>query len=281
MSLSSQISIELSRDECRSESSVTIGSTRSLSLLCRRRDLLPSLLNRVLCVVNAEIVVPYPDRATEGMLQFTVDVSLSTEQAGHTSSQLCRMLERSIRDSEALDTESLCIIAGEKVWSIICDVKILNYDGNVIDACNLAAVCLSALLSLSEPLSLCLSLLTCAQMSALRAFRKPEVSVFRQDLLDSSSSAAVGATFTVVKLHNTDEREPLPLALHHTPLSITYGVLGVKQHLMAGAKLQVPSGDLLDFSHSGQSSILLLSDPTSEEEAILEGYITFSVNAHR
>jgi exosome complex component RRP45 len=50
------------------------------------------------------------------------------------------MLERSIRDSEALDTESLCIIAGEKVWSIICDVKILNYDGNVIDACNLAAV---------------------------------------------------------------------------------------------------------------------------------------------
>jgi exosome complex component RRP45 len=90
--------------------------------------------------VNAEIVVPYPDRSTEGMLQFTVDISLGTEQAGYSSSQLCRMLERSIRDSEALDTESLCIIAGEKVWSIVCDVKVLNYDGNVIDACNLAAV---------------------------------------------------------------------------------------------------------------------------------------------
>jgi tRNA(Ile2) C34 agmatinyltransferase TiaS len=89
-------------------------------------------------------------------------------------------------------------------------------------------------------------------MSALRAFRKPEVSVFRQDLLDLQNSSTVssvheagtGSTFTVVKLHNTDEREPLPLALHHTPLSITYGVLGVKQHLMAGAKQQVPHHQL-------------------------------------
>lgn len=50
------------------------------------------------------------------------------------------MLERSIRDSEAIDTESLCIIAGERVWNILCDVRVINYGGNVLDACNLATV---------------------------------------------------------------------------------------------------------------------------------------------
>ena len=33
------------------------------------------------------------------------------------------------------------------------------------------------------------------------------------------------ALHTQVKLHSSDEREPLPLALHHTPLSVTLGVL--------------------------------------------------------
>lgn len=74
-------------------------------------------------------------------------------------------------------------------------------------------------------------------MSALRAFRKPEISVFRQDLEMAFSSdggnivglAAVQdallplAVTTQVKLHSSDEREPLPLALHHTPLSVTFG----------------------------------------------------------
>jgi hypothetical protein len=75
-------------------------------------------------------------------------------------------------------------------------------------------------------------------MSALRAFRKQEISVFRQDLEVASSIEGGGnvglaavqdallplASSTQVKLHSSDEREPLPLALHHTPLSVTFGV---------------------------------------------------------
>lgn len=45
-----------------------------------------------------------------------------------------------MRDSDAIDTESLCIIAGEKVWCITCDIRVLNYSGNLTDACNIAAV---------------------------------------------------------------------------------------------------------------------------------------------
>ena len=61
-------------------------------------------------------------------------------------------------------------------------------------------------------------------MSALRAFRKPEVSVSRHDSGGAHS-------YPIIKLHNTDEREPLPLALHHIPLAITYGIIGIKHHL--------------------------------------------------
>lgn len=39
-------------------------------------------LIRVICVASGEIAVPYPDRPTEGMLRFGVDISVSTE-VGH------------------------------------------------------------------------------------------------------------------------------------------------------------------------------------------------------
>ena len=51
------------------------------------------------------------------------------------------MIERSIRESEAIDVESLCIVGGEKVWSIRCDIRVLDYDGNIIDVASMATVC--------------------------------------------------------------------------------------------------------------------------------------------
>lgn len=42
-------------------------------------------------------------------------------------------MERGLRESRAIDTEALCIVAGEKVWSIRLDLHILDDDGNLID----------------------------------------------------------------------------------------------------------------------------------------------------
>jgi exosome complex component RRP45 len=110
-----------------------------------------------------------------------------------TQAAVTRLLDRSIRESEAIDTESLCIIGGEKVWMIKCEVRIVDYGGgNAIDAALFAA------------------------MGALRAFRKPEVSAV--------SSADLGSNIRELIIHSADEREPLPLALHHTPLCVTFGV---------------------------------------------------------
>jgi exosome complex component RRP45 len=76
------------------------------------------------------------------------------ESHGVSQVQLSRLLDRSIRESDAIDTESLCIVSGEKVWLISCDVRVLDYSGgNVVDAALFAA------------------------MSAFKAFRKPEVSI--------------------------------------------------------------------------------------------------------
>ena len=102
---------------------------------------------------------------------------------------MIRLLERSIRDTEAIDTESLCIVAGQKVWSVNCDVIILFADGNVTDA-----VCL-------------------AVMGSLRAFRKPEITITREN-----------GNRTSLRVHSEDEKESLPLALHHIPLTVSFAI---------------------------------------------------------
>eukprot|EP00163_Fabomonas_tropica_P027412 TRINITY_DN526_c1_g1_i6.p1 TRINITY_DN526_c1_g1~~TRINITY_DN526_c1_g1_i6.p1 ORF type:complete len:154 (+),score=10.09 TRINITY_DN526_c1_g1_i6:771-1232(+) len=53
----------------------------------------------------------------------------------------------------AVDTEALCVIAGQVVWSVRCDIKVLDNHGNVIDAANLAAAI------------------------ALRHFKRPEIDI--------------------------------------------------------------------------------------------------------
>ena len=37
-----------------------------------------------------------------------------------------RVLERAVRQSRAVDTEALCIVPGEKVWSLRVDVHVLD-----------------------------------------------------------------------------------------------------------------------------------------------------------
>lgn len=188
--------------------------------------------SRVVAVVRAEIVSPYPDRPTEGMLQFNVQTSLETNPQ-LSSQTICRSLERFIRDSDAIDSESLCIISGEKVWMIVLDVTVLDSDGCECDCCLLAAI------------------------SALRGFRKPEISVKFGDVADSKSE---------VIIHSPDDREPLPLALHHTPLLVTFGVMMRRKDSDQRSGMQLP---------------ILLCDPTAMEEPFVDGSITVCVNAHK
>jgi len=158
---------------------------------------------KVVCITTGAVTVPFPDRPTEGQVVFSVNIPSGVGSGLFSDggdgkerdreSELTRLLERSLRDSDAVDTESLCIIAGQIAWELRCEVKILDNCGNIADAVSLAAA------------------------SSLRAFRRPEITISRE----ASSGSLSGTMFkTSVIVHSEDEREPLPLALHHTPVSV-------------------------------------------------------------
>jgi exosome complex RNA-binding protein Rrp42 (RNase PH superfamily) len=192
-----QLSINLERAESLSTCEIQLGSTL------------------VMTVVTGEIVTPSSDRPVEGILQFTAHVSPHAELAGASQWELTRMLERSLKDSEALDTESLCIVSGERVWQINCSVNVIDGSGgNIIDACLLSV------------------------MAALKAFRKADVSViptaydeepaiFPQPSKGFNLSPTTGSARPNVNIlvHHSNSREPLPLSLHHTPITVTLGIL--------------------------------------------------------
>eukprot|EP01100_Stratorugosa_tubuloviscum_P004367 TRINITY_DN2091_c2_g1_i2.p1 TRINITY_DN2091_c2_g1~~TRINITY_DN2091_c2_g1_i2.p1 ORF type:complete len:258 (+),score=126.58 TRINITY_DN2091_c2_g1_i2:543-1316(+) len=94
------------------------------------------------------------------------------------------MLERILRESRAVDTEALCIVAEDKVWSIRCDIHVIDHGGNLLDCASIAAIC------------------------ALHHFRRPEVTID-------------GDTVTI---HSIKEKEPVPLSIHHTPICVTFGL---------------------------------------------------------
>lgn len=54
--------------------------------------------------------------------------------------ELSRVVDRSLRDSKAVDLSGLVIEPGKKVWTVWVDISVLDYGGNVLDACTIAAV---------------------------------------------------------------------------------------------------------------------------------------------
>jgi len=105
-------------------------------------------------------------------------------------------------------------------------VHILNHCGNLVDAGCLAA------------------------LGALAHFRRPEVSV-------------VGDVVTIYEL---DEREPVPLSIHHLPLCVSFGLYRTKS----------PSNS----DSPKKPQVYVITDPTDREEEIMNGMLTVVVNPH-
>jgi len=148
-----------------------------------------SLGNTVVAVrISCTVTVPYPERKFDGIFTINCEFSPMTSPVYEVGRQnqsetlLSRMLEKTIRRSSALDTESLCIVAGSKCFALRADIHILNHDGNLIDASCIALV------------------------AALQHFRRPDVSIEGEK----------------VTIYNIRDREPIPLSMLHHPLCITF-----------------------------------------------------------
>lgn len=96
--------------------------------------------------------------------------------------KLNRLLERCLRNSKCIDTESLCVVAGAKVWQIRVDLHLLNHEGNIIDAASIAAIV------------------------ALSHFKRPDVSIQGEE----------------VTVYTAEERDLIPLSIHHMPIAVSF-----------------------------------------------------------
>lgn len=174
---------------------------------------------KVMSVVTCEVVEPYPERPNEGFLFFNVDLSpMGSEQfdssrQSEQSIEMGRIIERSLKGSKAIDTEALCIIARKKVWSIRVDIHVIDHYGNLIDAAHLAAI------------------------SSLLHFKRPEVTIQGEEF----------------KVHSLQERNAVPLSIHHIPICVTFCLF------------------------TGNCYVV---DPDIKESSISSGTMTIAVNSH-
>ena len=209
---------------------------------------------RVSSSVTCHLIPPtHTDRPNDGSITFAIDLSpmsalgfeyvqpattisgggsamggmgqSQSEGQKQITNRILRILERTLLNGGAIDAEALCVQSGKWVWRLHIDVTVLDHGGNLVDACVLSAV------------------------AAMRHFRKPEVQI--------SEDTDVGAGPNVL---HSDEKEPTPLPLHHTPLTMSF------------ALFSDPTGATMTVS--------ALADPSHREELVMNGNVTFSFNKY-
>lgn len=110
---------------------------------------------QVLAGVKVGVGTPYPDKPEQGVLMTNAELapmahaSFESGPPGEEATELARVVDRGIRESEMIDFDKLCIEPEEEVWMVYVDIHVLDHDGNLIDASSLASV--AALLSAEPP----------------------------------------------------------------------------------------------------------------------------------
>ena len=233
---------------------------------------------RVTSLCSAELVPPSQDRSNEGIMNFTVDISpmagstfklapsistgpsnssggSSMRGSNHSdqyqrllSNRILRCIERIVLTGGALDTEALVLQTGKWVWKLTVALTVLDAGGNILDACVLAA------------------------MAALKHYRKPQVDLSEggdesssEANNNSSNNASTATTPSLPTMIPSIVKEATPLPLHHTPLSISFGL--------------IPADDAVN-STSSTSIVAALIDPTDREELVQSGSLTIAMNVH-
>ncbi|MDD3492441.1 MAG: exosome complex protein Rrp42 [Candidatus Thermoplasmatota archaeon] len=99
----------------------------------------------VLAGIKMDLGEPYPDTPNKGALSTAAELiplaspDFESGPPREDAIELARVVDRGIRESGTINLEDLCIEPGEKVWVVFIDIHILDYDGNLFDACSLAA----------------------------------------------------------------------------------------------------------------------------------------------
>ena len=89
---------------------------------------------------------PYPDSPNDGTMTTSAELrpiaskDFEIGPPSPTSIEVARVVDRGIRESKAIDFSKLCIKPGEKIWMTWLDMHVVDYDGNLFDACSLGSI---------------------------------------------------------------------------------------------------------------------------------------------
>lgn len=193
--------------------------------------------------VAARIEAPLNSRMNEGSLRCLVrDATfLSGKKESGSQRELLqlyeRFLDRSFKESKAVDMESLCIQSGKYAWYVEVQLTVMNDDGNLLDA------------------------LGWAGLAALRVFLREEVEVRGKGRQQAAAGGTDDRNGSVhqggpLKVYGLDAREGVGMTLHHFPVAVTFAVFE-------------KGGE--------REATCVLIDPTAVEEASASGHMTISI----
>jgi len=102
---------------------------------------------KVIAGIKLSVKEPYLDASEEVILMVGVTqaeiirhMSFEPTRSSFADVEVARLVDRGLREGGAIDVKKLVIKPKELVWCINIDVVVVNNDGNLIDACSLAAM---------------------------------------------------------------------------------------------------------------------------------------------
>ena len=177
---------------------------------------------KVIAGVKAQLGNPYPDTPNSGVVTATVELTpigspdFESGPPRDRAIEVARVTDRAIRESKCVSNDALVLIPGKKVWILFIDLYVLDHDGNMFDACELAA------------------------LSALKNTQIPDFKIVKDD----------NGEETVELLETTK-----PLQLDHLPISCTFAKLGKNLILDPGLKEEAIQDTRLTLSFTEENKI--------------------------
>ena len=109
----------------------------------------------VICGVKIQPDRPFPDMGDQGIFICTAELlplshpTVETGPPGPDVIELARVVDRGIRESHMIDLSQMVIEQNKSVIGVFADNVVVDYDGNLFDACSYTAI--AALLSSKTP----------------------------------------------------------------------------------------------------------------------------------
>lgn len=101
---------------------------------------------KILAGVKCQVEQPYNDTPNRGNFMTSCEMAPMASpnfEAGPPrieAIEVARVTDRGVRESGIIEMGDLCIEEGKAVWAVFVDLEVLDYDGNLFDACSIAAL---------------------------------------------------------------------------------------------------------------------------------------------